>query len=238
MLTQLPLSIGLRVDATLENFYISHANAMTVNAIKQFCQHPNEHFFYLWGNGGSGISHLLQAIQHQAAHSNIHYLPLAELFETAGSYSRNYSLEDMFSHLESLDLIVIDDLEKITDIENGEIALFHLYNRLRDQGKQLIVGAHASPRELPLQLPDLQSRLNWGISYQLYALNDNEKKQALIDRANAMGIRLSDEVTHFMLTHCSRDLRQLMQALSILDNASLSEKRPLTIPFVKQVLGL
>jgi DnaA family protein len=52
-----------------------------------------------------------------------------------------------------------------------------------------------------------------------------------------MGMPLNDDVLQFMLTHCSRDLRALMDLLKRLDKASLAEKRHITIPFVKQVLN-
>jgi DnaA family protein len=239
MCKQLPLSITLRVDATFDNFYVADAyapdsNAVAVDALQHFCGVANEHFFYMWGNGGSGVSHLLQAVQHCAADLNIQYLPLAELLAPAAVYTP----EDVFSGLEILDLVVIDDVQKIVGLDNWQLGLFHLYNRLRDAGKQLLIGANCSPRELDLNLADLHSRLQWGISYQLHVLNDKEKKQAVIDRAAAMGMRLSDEVMQFILNHCSRDLRQLMDLLKTIDKASLAEKRHLTIPFVKRVLGL
>jgi DnaA family protein len=65
-----------------------------------------------------------------------------------------------------------------------------------------------------------------------------EKKQAVLDRAETMGVRLSDELMQFILNLCSRDLRQLMDVLNTIDKASLAEKRHLTIPFLRRVLGL
>jgi len=232
MFKQLPLSVTLLVDATFDSFYVSDENAMTVFALKQFCQHSDEHCFFLSGQSGSGVTHLLQAVQHYVDHSNIQYLPLKECI------LHPRSPQEVLSGLESLDLIVIDDLHLVAGEEDWELALFHLYNRLRDHGKQLLIGSQVAPRELEVALPDLQSRLQWGMAYQLYALNDNEKKQALIFRAEALGMRLSDDVTQFILNHCSRNIHPLMDILELMDNASLAEQRHLTIPFVKQVLKL
>jgi DnaA family protein len=234
MFKQLPLSVHLRVDATFDNFYIPGSNQVAVDALQYFCKTPTEHFFYLWGADGSGVSHLLQAVQHYSQALNIQYLPLAELL----SADLDYSPDDVLSGLESLDLVVVDDLQMLAGIESWEHAFFHLYNRLRDAGKQLLVGANMSPRALPVGLADLDSRLQWGVSYQLHALSDSDKKLAILSRANAMGMRLGEEVLQFMLNHCSRDLRSLMESLQVLDQASLAEQRHLTIPFVKQVLAL
>lgn len=238
MFKQLPLSITLRVDATFDNFFISESNQVAVKALKFFASsYTNSHteiFFYLWGADSSGVSHLLQAVQHQALNRNIQYLPLAELLAVDASYSP----QDMLDGLENLDLIVIDDLQVIAGKDEWELAFFHLFNRLRDAGKQLLVGANQSSREVAILLADLQSRLQWGVSYQLLTLDDDEKKQAILSRAAALGIRLNDDVLQFMLTHCGRDLRGLVDIVNQLDKASLVEKRHITIPFVKQVLNL
>lgn len=234
MFKQLPLSITLRVDATFDNFFISESNHVAVQALKFFASSNTEHFFYLWGAESSGVSHLLQAAQHQSLARNIQYLPLAELL--GGDVT--YHPSEIFDGLESLDLLVVDDLQIIAGNAEWELAFFHLFNRLRDAGKQLLVGANQSPREIAVSLADLQSRLQWGVSYQLLSLNDDEKKQAILSRAEALGIRLNDDVLQFMLTHCGRDLRGLVDIINQLDKASLAEKRHITIPFVKQVLNL
>jgi DnaA family protein len=65
-----------------------------------------------------------------------------------------------------------------------------------------------------------------------------EKKQAVLDRVEAMGVRLNNELMQFILNLCSRDLRQLMDVLNTIDKASMAEKRHLTIPFVKRVFVL
>lgn len=229
MYKQLPLAVGLRVDATFDNFYISEENQQTLSALRHFCESANEHFFFLSGREGSGVTHLLQAVQHQLTDRAIQFLPLKEFI--------HYLPGDVLQGLEHLDLIVIDDLHLVIGEEDWELALFHLYNRLRDNGKQLLVGSHIAARELPVCLPDLQSRLQWGMAYHLQLLNDDDKKQVLAQRAAMLGLNLSDEVSQFILNHCSRDTQQLIQLLSALDKASLAEQRQLTIPFIKQVVA-
>jgi DnaA family protein len=234
MFKQLPLAINLRIDATFDNFIVSESNQVAVDALQFFGATSSECFFYLWGVKGSGVSHLLQAIQHQESWRNMQYLPLAALLGNNPAYQP----EDIFSGLECLDLVVIDDLQMLAGNSSWEFAFFHLYNRLRDAGKQLLVGAGESPRELSVELPDLQSRLQWGVSYQLIALNDEEKKQVVFTHAEALGMRMSDDVLQFMLTHCCRDLHGLVDIVHRLDQASLAERRHISIPFVKQILGL
>lgn len=224
---QLPLPIPLSAEATFDNFYISNDNQLTIAALRE-CPQNRELFFYLWGSG-CGVSHVLQAVQHEQSDNTILYLPLKELAQ--------YPAEEVLAGLDAADIVILDDFQSVVGKEDWEHALFHLYNRLRDTNKRLIVGAQLAPRELSVNLPDLQSRLQWGISYRLHALSDDDKQQAIKLRAKNLGLRIGDEVIQYIFNHYSRDLRQLMHCLSLIDEASMAEQRHLTIPFVKQVLN-
>ncbi|MGV8836213.1 HdaA/DnaA family protein, partial [Cellvibrio sp.] len=149
-----------------------------------------------------------------------------------------YAPDDLFTGLEMVDLVCLDCLPTIAGRADWELAIFHLYNRLRDAGKCLLVAAEHSPRELALSLEDLRSRLQWGLTYQLHSLTDDDKQQALQMRARARGLELGDEVAQYIIQRLPRDTNELFWQLARLDHASLAEQRKLTIPFVKKVLAI
>ena len=91
---------------------------------------------------------------------------------------------------------------------------------------------------MPVQLEDLRSRLQWGVTYQVQLLNDEEKQEALQRRARARGMELNDEVAYYILQRLPRDMNELFNQLQRLDHASLAEQRKLTIPFVKKILNI
>ena len=103
--------------------------------------------------------------------------------------------------------------------------------------RRLLLAATASPRELPVQLPDLQSRLTLALVFQLHALSDEDKLRALQLRASRRGLHLTDEVGRFILTRGERSMSALFELLERLDQASLQAQRKLTIPFLKETLG-
>jgi len=231
---QLPLNVRLNDDATFDNFWVAEgtANAQVLTALQTLAKgRLPEHFVYLWGRSGSGLSHQLQAACHEAETSGLRsqYLPLQELKE-----------EDpvgLLEGLEQLDLLCLDDLSQVVGNAVWDEALFHLYNRLRDAGNYLLVSASCAPRDLATGLADLHSRLAWGIVYRLEALDDREKQRALQWRARKRGMDMSDEVAQFILHRSSREAGELFNCLDRLDRLSLVEKRRLTIPFVREVLG-
>lgn len=230
--TQLSLGMRLRDDATFANYYPG-ANAVTLGYVEHACETEDQwmdSLLYIWGTAGSGRSHLLQAacLRVEERGGRALYLPLADLAK--------YGTQ-LLDNVEFCDLVCLDDIQAVLGQPHWEEALFHAFNRLRDAGKQLLIAADASPRKLPIKLPDLQSRLSLALVFQLHELSDDEKLRALQLRASRRGLRLSDDVGRFILARSVRSMTVLFDTLEQLDTASLQAQRKLTIPFLKEALG-
>ena len=227
-LPQLPLAVTLQDGVSFEN-YIVGLNLEAVQAVESCSQMKGERFIYLWGGHSVGKTHLLQSVCRVMSEQNepCTYLTLKQADEF---------FPEIFDGLEALSLVCIDDVHLIAGKKEWEIALFHLYNRARANNTLLIVSGDASPGHLLLALPDLSSRLAWGLIFQLHPLSDKEKFLALQLRSHRRGFNMPDEVGHFLLSHYSRDTAVLFSILDRLDHASLVAKRRMTIPFVKMVL--
>jgi DnaA-homolog protein len=90
---------------------------------------------------------------------------------------------------------------------------------------------------LQLGLPDLQSRLQLAPVFQLKSLNDSEKKKLLQLRAARRGMDLSAQIAEYILARTERSLVSLMTVLDRLDASTLSQRRRLTIPLVRETMG-
>lgn len=137
------------------------------------------------------------------------------------------------AHTTDLDMICVDDVHTLSD--DDQIALFDLYNQLRESGGRLLVSGIAAPGQMGLR-DDLATRLAWGLSYQLHPLSDEEKTQALKIHADARGMKLPDEVLDYCLRHLRRDMPSLIATIDALDEWSLTDKRAVTLPLLKQLL--
>jgi DnaA family protein len=232
---QLSLDVQLNDDATFDNFFApdNSTHALALALLRKLAQGSStERFIYLWGAEGAGTSHLLQAACHTANQNGqrCQYLPLEEL---AG-----YAAEALLDNLEQLDLVCLDGLQHVVGQIGWAHAMFHFYNRLRDNPQcRLLVAADCAPRDLMSSLEDLVSRMGWGTTVHLPTLNDEEKLRAFKMRAQARGIDLSDEVLVFIIHRAARDMPALFDCLQRLDTLSLEEKRRVTIPFVKEAFG-
>ncbi|SDS76365.1 DnaA regulatory inactivator Hda [Pseudomonas oryzae] len=229
---QLPLGVRLRDDATFANYYPG-ANAAALGYVERMCETDAdwaENLIYLWGAPGVGRSHLLQAacLRMEQFGGRAVYLPL----DAVAMYG-----PQLLDNLEQCDLVCIDEVDLVAGHPTWEEALFHLFNRLRDAGRRLLLSASAPPREVPIKLPDLKSRLTLALVFQLHGLSDEDKLRALQLRASRRGLHLTDEVGRFILTRGSRSMNSLFDLLEQLDHASLQAQRKLTIPFLKETLG-
>lgn len=229
MVTQLPLGIKLPDSSSFDNYFPAD-NRAAVEALRHSILENGEQFIFLWGVAGSGKTHLLQATCRAASGQGaVSYLPLSQVHDLEPA---------VLEGLEEMSLVCIDDLDAIAGDVKWEQALFHLYNRLRDSNTRLVIAANANPNTLAIQLPDLQSRLNQGLTFQLHGLDDDSKLGALQLHASHRGFELPDAVGRYLLKHLPRDMPSLYAMLDQLDEASLAEQRKLTIPFVKKVAGL
>ncbi len=229
MATQLPLNIELNDSHSFENYY-SGPNQQIVEYFQQLFVEDGGQLVYIWGGEGAGKSHLVQALCRYFSVSGkaAFYLPLKN--------KQDFS-EAVFENLENMSLVVIDDIDQIIGDAVWEEALFHFYNRVKDnQGCHLIISGDAAPDELGVSLADLASRLLWGMVFHIKVLNDQDKLKALQQRAHCRGLALSDEVARYLLNNCPRDLPYLFGLLDKLDQASLVAQQKLTIPFIKTLL--
>lgn len=228
MAQQLPLHFEFRANQTFEDFFPG-ANQEIVTHLQQCVAGTGEQQIFLWGKLGQGKSHLLQACCHQAQHHKLSSF----YFDLAHAQLPDPS---MLIGLDDYNIVCFDNIESIAGNTAWERAFFNFFNQQRDRDHKLIVSASSTPNALTIQLPDLKTRLNWGLTLKIQALTDSDRVAALIFKAYHMGFEIAPQAGRFLLTHYHRDLASLWALLEKLDRASLAAKRKLTIPFLKQIL--
>jgi DnaA family protein len=229
MAEQLPLHFEFRANQTFSDFF-SGTHHEIITHLQQCVSGSGEQQIFLWGQSGLGKSHLLQACCHQAQTLNL------------SSFYFDLSNTDQFdpsllNGLEECGVVCLDNIEHIAGNPDWELAFFNFFNQHRDRGNKLIISASSNPNAIAIQLPDLKTRLNWGLTLKIQPLTDSDTVAALIFKANQMGFEIVPQAGRFLLTHYTRDIAALWALLGKLDKASLAAKRKLTIPFLKQVLS-
>ncbi len=228
-IAQLALPVHLQDDATLENFLFGDEVAPLRGLLEDQTGMEGEPSIYLYGPQGSGRSHLLQAACQALPGGDAVYLPLEQL--------QGMAPDHVLDGVEALSRVCLDNVHAVAGDSDWEQALFHFINRARERGCRLLFSADAAPRQLPITLPDLGSRLSWGIVFQLKAPDDTRKLEIMRFRAGRRGIALDDDAARYILSRAPRSMAALMEVLERLDQDSMAMQRPLTIPFIKSRLG-
>ena len=230
-MNQLLLDLGPPPQPTFDNFIVGR-NAEALAAMRRLCAapvgDPPARCLYLWGEAGSGRSHLLRAA---CALLGGRYL--------TGASAAAEEVRAALTHDASQPrcLVAIDDVEQIG--ADAQEALFHALNAMREDPRAaIIVAGNAAPRDLALApgRDDLRSRLAWGLAFELHGLDDEAKDAALARRAEERGFALAPDVRRHLLTHFARDLGSLMRMVDALDRYALEHQRAITVPLIRKYL--
>lgn len=205
---QLTLDLIRPPQASFDNFVVGR-NAESLATLKALAAGTAAGIVYLWGEPGSGRSHLLAAL---VGASGAAAGGVAEWSRNAAGYA-------------------VDDVEVLPPSEQQR--LFVLIDQVRSQPGQWLVAAGAAPPSQTGLRADLATRLAWGLVYQVHALSDQEKAQALAAHARSRGSSLPPEVVNYLLSHMPRDMRTLMAILDAVDRHALALQRPITLPLLR-----
>ncbi|NRB78222.1 MAG: DnaA regulatory inactivator Hda [Saccharospirillaceae bacterium] len=229
LVDQIPLGVQIEEHSTLDTFYIG-SNEQTYCSLRPFLMDDSQFFLCLWGNPLSGVTHLLQAITHMGIQSGRRciYLPLKTVQDLSCS---------VLDELDQFDVVCLDDLEDVLEKEDWQESLFNLFNRFKGLNKRLAIGLKQHPAQLEISLKDLRSRLNWGLSLQVHALNEGDLKQALKEKAQRQGLLLTDELANYIVSRAPRDIKSVLNIFEKLDQTSLVEQKKLTVLFAKKIMG-
>jgi len=216
MQQQLLLQLAPPPAPTLDNF-VPGRNGAALRALREIAAGAAaERFVYLWGEPGSGRTHLLRGLAQAAGARGSAYF--GRVPDAGIAADRVYAVDDV-------QCLAPDD----------QIRLFDLYNRVRAGGGALVAGGDAAPGQLALRA-DLRSRLAWGLAFQLHPLSDGEKTDVLRAHAQALSLDLAEDVLAYLLRHARRDMASLIGIVDALDRYSLEQKRPVTLPLVRSAL--
>ena len=226
VMKQIALDIGLASAPSFSNFFagpneaaLKHLELWAGNSVRSPV--PT----YLWGEPGSGKTHLLKAVVET----------LREQGARVGWLDASVLEPPEFS--ETWAGVILDDCHLYTAVQQqGAFNWFvNALSSADGQPRWVLAAGALPPADLALR-EDLRTRLGWGHVFELHALTEPERRAVLRIEADARGVFLSDEVMGFMLNRFSRDLSSLMHLLDQLDGYALQTQRAITIPLIKAML--
>ena len=215
-----------------ENLVVGECNKMGFTAGESISDAPGKTAFnplFLFGGPGLGKTHLAQAIGIAIKKK---YPELVVLYVPANRFKTQYmdavnvknKLTDFLAFYMKMDVLIMDDIQDLVG-PSTQNAFFNIFNHLHQSGKQLIFTSDRPPVELENFEARLLSRLKWGLSVELQKPDFNTRLEMLKARAFREGVKLNEDVLHFLASRIKSNFRELEGALiSLIANATLAHK--------------
>lgn len=226
---QIALPLTFDKQFSFDNFLSEQAEFFTSN-LKAAINLGEESLIGMWGGLDSGKTHLINAAAHYARQQS-------SRFQFYDGFQLAECDPAQFDDFNNSEILLVDNLDAICGHRQWEQKFYQLINTCKQGGMTLLFTVSVNPQFLDCTLPDFKSRLSWGLLLQLPVMVDADIGQVLKFRAELLGIELPKEVITYLLTHYPRHLSSQMKILRILDLKSLSAKKRVTVPFVKQALS-
>ena len=219
---QIPINFSFISNKGFNNYVIGKNNFI-VKTLEIFAKDAPASIIFLKGNKSSGKSHLCLSVI-ALSNKSICFLNKSNVV--------NVELDNILSH----DLLIIDDIDQIISEYSVEEKLFSAINDFILNKKNILVTSTKALDDIKFNLLDLYSRLKWDQVLQIPELTDDDKIKVLQKIARERGWELPAHVCDYILRHYKRDLYFLCNCIKFLDEASLSLKKKITIPFIKKII--
>lgn len=206
----------LNPNYTFENYCDSMSNRVARSIGEAIGNDPKCKTFnplFVFGAPGVGKTHLIQAIgirvKETTPSARVLYIT-ARLFESQFTTAvRNGKINDFINFYQSIDTLIIDDIQDLIGKQSTQNTFFHIFNHLILNQKQIILASDCCPSKMEGMEKRLISRFTMGMTAELESPDFQLRKEVLRQRAEHDGLQLSDDVIDYIATHVTESIREL-----------------------------
>ncbi len=223
---QIALDIGVSVGPSLGNFHPGH-NAAALAHLELWMAGRTRSPVptYLWGDNGSGKTHLLRAVADHIRNQGARVGWMDKTTVQPPEFNPEW------------EVLLLDDVQFFSAVQQHMAFNWFVNAATPGAARQpwVLAAGCVPPKDLPLR-EDLRTRLGWGHVFHLQLLDDDQRREVLLKHAQTLGMHLGNDLLDYLLSRFSRDLGHLVDLLEQLDNYALQTQRPLTIPLLRAML--
>lgn len=226
---------------TFDSFVIGSFNQIAVSAAKAVIDRPGTYNpLYIFGSTGLGKTHLLQAIGNAIKANN----PSSKIFYVSSErFTNDYvdaiqknTMTQFKDKYRKYDLLIMDDIQFLSGKDKTQEELFHIFNALYDQNKQIVFSSDKHPNLINGLEDRLQSRMGAGMVVDITEPEFESKLAILRAKRQQLGVPVEDEALEFVAHHAAGSIRELEGVLQTLMNQSFVKGGTLTTTDVQNSL--
>ncbi|MEQ1582784.1 MAG: chromosomal replication initiator protein DnaA, partial [Candidatus Nitrotoga sp.] len=227
---------------SFDNFVTGKANQLAHAAAIQVAETPGTTYnpLFIYGGVGLGKTHLIQAIGNHIKHENtqakICYVHATNYISDVVRAFQTKKFDEFKQFYNSLDLLLIDDIQFIADKTGTQQEFFYTLNSLIDGHKQVVITCDTFPKEISGMTPRLTSRFSWGLTVAVEPPGLEMRVAILLQKAAISNNPISEDVAFFIAKHIRSNIRELEGALKRIDAYSRFHKRTISVELAKEAL--
>jgi Holliday junction resolvasome RuvABC ATP-dependent DNA helicase subunit len=228
---------------TFEEFVVGshnrfcHAAAMAVAENLGKAYNP----LFIYGPVGLGKTHLMQAVGTRVLAKNpqaqVLYITAEKFMTEVIELLRSGDLRSLHERYRSLDLLLVDDIQFLSNSESTQEEFFHTFNALHQAGKQIIMTSDRPPKMLTTLEDRLRSRFEWGLIADIKSPN-LETRVAILRRKESLigGMQLGEDIRLYIAGKLKSNIRELEGFLKRIQAYAMFNNQEITLPLVKQIM--
>lgn len=235
-------AIGIKPFYSFEQFVVGPNNEVAAAACQAIAKNPGSAYnpLFLYGPAGVGKTHLMHAVAQELLKRNgecrVKYLSAERFMNeimTAVAEDRLVQFRGQYSQL---DLLILDDVQYLTESKISQEELFHIFNNMHQENRQVIVAADRPPNQLTAFNKNVRSRLEWGLASDI-RLPDTQTRLEILKRKQALqGLRLNDDMLIYVAQMLSSNVRELEGFLKRIHAYVTLSHQAITLDLVKSVV--
>ncbi|WMS86033.1 chromosomal replication initiator protein DnaA [Pleionea litopenaei] len=233
---------NLNREFSFEKFVEGKSNQLATAAAKQVSENPGTAYnpLFIYGGVGLGKTHLMHAVGNiildNKPNGKVIYLHSERFVADMVKALQTNTIDEFKRYYRSVDALLIDDIQFFANKERSQEEFFHTFNALLEGNQQVILTCDRYPKEIDGVEERLKSRFGWGLTVSIEPPELETRVAILISKAEAIGVKLPNEVAFFIAKRIRSNVRELEGALKrVVANAQFTGK-PITIEFVKEAL--
>lgn len=212
------ISLALNNRFTFSSFIVGTSNRLAHAAALSVSENPGQTYnpLFIYGGVGLGKTHLLHAIGHKCISDGltICYISSETFTNDLVQSIRNKQMSQFRERYRTPDVLMIDDIQFIAGKESTQEELFHTFNELHSQGKQVVISSDRPPKAMVTLEERLQSRFEWGLMADIQMPDIEMRKAILQAKAEECGVFVPDAVMDFVAQHVRNNIRELEGAFN------------------------
>ncbi|MDD6209685.1 MAG: chromosomal replication initiator protein DnaA [Bacteroidales bacterium] len=238
------LDSQLNPKYTFDNYLEGKSNKLARTAGMAVAENPGKTAFnplFIHGASGVGKTHLCHAIgiriKEKYPQKRVLYVS-AHLFQVQyADATKNNSRNDFINFYQSIDTLIIDDIQELIGKEKTQNAFFHIFNHLHQIGKQLILTSDKAPVELEGLEDRLITRMKWGLTADLEMPDIELRRNILAAKIKSDGLTIAPEVIDFIATNVKDNVRDLEGIVVSLMAHSLLNNKEIDLDLAKKIVA-